>query len=136
MAAPPVAPPSQSVLHLLQDADDAATRGDRIGAVQRYHSAMVFAPSHPDAYNRLAQFYLTDDQPDMARKYFAIALDVDLVPVRVERAGASQPGRGRFRLGPGPARGSLTRLRTGLPRNRACRTGPQRGAGCIRRRGV
>lgn len=79
MAAPPVAPPSQSVLHLLQDADDAATRGDRIGAVQRYHSAMVFAPSYPDAYNRLAQFYLADDQPDMARKYFAIALDVDLV---------------------------------------------------------
>lgn len=61
----------------LQQADDAAQRGEMLAAVQLYQSAIIFAPTNAGAYNRLAQFYANGNQPDMAEKYFGIALDVD-----------------------------------------------------------
>ena len=61
----------------LQQADAAAQQGDALAAVQLYQSAIIFAPLDPNGYNRLAELYVTTNQPDLAEKYFGIALDVD-----------------------------------------------------------
>jgi Flp pilus assembly protein TadD len=61
----------------LQQAENAAQRGDTLAAVQLYQSAIIFAPMDVDVYNQVAQFYASSKQPDMAEKYFDIALDVD-----------------------------------------------------------
>ena len=61
--------------HFLQAADQAAKDGDLDGAVQLYQSAIIYAPSDPVAYERLAEFYVNRDAPEMAQRYFALALD-------------------------------------------------------------
>ena len=68
---------SASAEAFLQQADQAARQGNTLAAVQLYQSAIIFAPTDPAGYDRLAQFYATTNQPDMAEKYFGIALDVD-----------------------------------------------------------
>ncbi len=69
--------PAPSAGTFLQEADEAAKQGNALAAVQLYQSAIIFAPSDPNGYNRLAQYYVGAHQPDMAEKYFGIALDVD-----------------------------------------------------------
>jgi Tfp pilus assembly protein PilF len=61
--------------HFLQDAEKAAKDGDMDGAVQLFQSAIIYAPGDPVAYERLAEFYVHTDSPEMAQRYFALALD-------------------------------------------------------------
>jgi tetratricopeptide (TPR) repeat protein len=62
--------------HFLQAADDSSKRGDHSGAVQLLQSAIIYAPSDPVPYQRLAQLYVKDGQSELAQQYFGIALDV------------------------------------------------------------
>ena len=61
--------------HFLQAAEQAAKDGDMDGAVQLYQSAIIYAPGDPLAYERLAEFYVHTDSPEMAQRYFTLALD-------------------------------------------------------------
>ena len=61
--------------HFLQAADQAAKDGDKDGAVQLYHSAIIYAPGDPVPYERLAEFYVHDNQSELAQRFFALALD-------------------------------------------------------------
>ena len=61
--------------HFLQAAEQAAKDGDRDGAVQLFQSAIIYAPGDPVAYERLAEFYVHSDAPEMAQRYFSLALD-------------------------------------------------------------
>jgi len=61
--------------HFLQAAEQAAREGDMDGAVQLFQSAIIYAPSDPVAYERLAEFYVHSDSPEMAQRYFGLALD-------------------------------------------------------------
>jgi Tfp pilus assembly protein PilF len=61
--------------HFLQAADQAAKDGDKDGAVQLYHSAIIYAPADPLPYERLAEFYVHSNLPDLAQRYFTLALD-------------------------------------------------------------
>jgi tetratricopeptide (TPR) repeat protein len=59
----------------LQAAEQAVKDGDSDGAVQLYQSAVIYAPGDPVPYERLAEFYVHNDQPELALRYFALALD-------------------------------------------------------------
>jgi cytochrome c-type biogenesis protein CcmH/NrfG len=59
----------------LQLADQAAKDGDSDGAVQLYHSAIIYAPADPVPYERLAEFYVHSNSPEQAQRFFALALD-------------------------------------------------------------
>jgi Tfp pilus assembly protein PilF len=61
--------------HFLQAAEQAVKDGDMDGAVQLYQSAIIYAPGDPLAYERLAEFYVHTDSPEMAQRYFTLALD-------------------------------------------------------------
>ena len=61
--------------HFLQAAEQAVKDGDMDGAVQLYQSAIIYAPGDPVAYERLAEFYVHTDAPEMAQRYFTLALD-------------------------------------------------------------
>lgn len=61
--------------NFLQAADEAAKDGDIDGAVQLYQSAVIYAPGDPVPYERLAEFYVHNDQPELAQRYFGLALD-------------------------------------------------------------
>ena len=61
--------------HFLQAAEQAAKDGDLDGAVQLYQSAIIYAPGDPLAYERLAEFYVHSDSPEMAQRFFTLALD-------------------------------------------------------------
>jgi len=61
--------------HFLQAAEQAAKAGDMDGAVQLFQSAIIYAPGDPVAYERLAEFYVHTDYPEMAQRYFGLALD-------------------------------------------------------------
>jgi tetratricopeptide (TPR) repeat protein len=72
------APQSESVLedpHFLQAAEQAVKDGDKDGAVQLYHSAIIYAPGDPVPYERLAEFYVHDNQSELAQRFFGLALD-------------------------------------------------------------
>jgi tetratricopeptide (TPR) repeat protein len=71
------AAPNAVASNFLSEAQQAALAGDTLGAVQLYQSAIIYAPAAPEPYNGLAQFYADRDQPDMAQKYYALALGVD-----------------------------------------------------------
>jgi Tfp pilus assembly protein PilF len=62
-------------MHFLQEAEQAVKDGDTDGAVQLYHSAIIYAPGDPLPYERLAEFYVHNNVPDQAQRYFALALD-------------------------------------------------------------
>ncbi|HEY4264030.1 MAG TPA: tetratricopeptide repeat protein [Micropepsaceae bacterium] len=62
-------------MHFLTDADQAAKAGDSDGAVQLYHSAIIYAPGDPVPYERLAEFYVHSNRPEQAQRYFTLALD-------------------------------------------------------------
>ncbi|HEX3483995.1 MAG TPA: hypothetical protein VHT51_02980 [Micropepsaceae bacterium] len=59
----------------LQAAEQAAKDGDMDGAIQLYQSAVIYAPGDPVPYERLAEFYVHVDQPELALRYFSLALD-------------------------------------------------------------
>ena len=61
--------------HFLQAAEQAAKDGDLDGAVQLYQSAIIYAPGDPLAYERLAEVYVHSDSPEMAQRFFTLALD-------------------------------------------------------------
>lgn len=61
--------------HFLQAADKAANEGDADGAVQLYQSAIIYAPGDPVPYERLAEFYVHSNLPELAQRYFGLALD-------------------------------------------------------------
>ncbi len=61
---------------LLRSADDAVKSGDATGAVQLYQSAIIYAPGDPVPYQKLAELYVRQTQLELARQYFALALDV------------------------------------------------------------
>ena len=60
----------------LMAAETAVNIGDMDGAVQLYHSAIIYAPGDPVPYERLAEFYVQGGQAELAHQYFALALDV------------------------------------------------------------
>jgi Flp pilus assembly protein TadD len=60
----------------LQAADDAIKGGDKDGAVQLYHSAIIYAPSDPVPYERLAELFVKNGQNELAQQFFSLALDV------------------------------------------------------------
>ncbi|HXJ01112.1 MAG TPA: tetratricopeptide repeat protein [Micropepsaceae bacterium] len=59
----------------LKAAEQAAKDGDADGAVQLYQSALIYAPGDPVPYERLAEFYVHNAQPELALRYFSLALD-------------------------------------------------------------
>ena len=62
--------------HFLQAAEMAVKDGDRDGAVQLYHSAIIYAPGDPVPYERLAELFVKNGQNELAQQFFALALDV------------------------------------------------------------
>jgi Flp pilus assembly protein TadD len=62
--------------HFLAAADSAAKSGDRDGTIQLYQSAIIYAPSDPVPYQRLAQYFVENGQVELAQRYFGLALDV------------------------------------------------------------
>jgi Flp pilus assembly protein TadD len=60
----------------LKAAETAVSTGDMDGAVQLYHSAIIYAPGDPVPYERLAEFYVVGGQAELAQRFFAMALDV------------------------------------------------------------
>jgi Tfp pilus assembly protein PilF len=67
--------PAADEPHFLKAAEQAVKDGDMDGAVQLFQSAIIYAPSDPVAYERLAEFYVHTDAPEMAQRYFGLALD-------------------------------------------------------------
>jgi Tfp pilus assembly protein PilF len=74
-AAPATPPPSLEMM--LRDAQNAAARGDIAAALQLHHTAIIFAPAEPAAYNALAQLHARENQLELAQRYYTIALEID-----------------------------------------------------------
>jgi Flp pilus assembly protein TadD len=70
------AEPALDEAHFLKAAEEALLKGDRGSAVQLYQSAIVYAPDDPIPYQRLGEFYAKSGEPELAQRYFSIALDV------------------------------------------------------------
>src|SRR5579871_3812524 len=68
--------PTLNEPQFLRSADDAVKGGDMDGAIQLYQSAIIYAPGDPVPYQRLAELYVRNSQMELARQYFALALDV------------------------------------------------------------
>jgi Flp pilus assembly protein TadD len=64
---------------LLSAAVDAAKNGDKNGAIQLYQSAIIYSPSDPVPYQRLAQFFAENRETLLAQQYYDLALDVQPV---------------------------------------------------------
>ena len=69
-------PPAMDEAHFLAAADNAAKTGDREGTIQLYQSAIIYAPSDPVPYHRLAQYFVRSGEVELAQRYFGLALDV------------------------------------------------------------
>lgn len=67
---------SLSEPQLLRSADDAMKSGDSEGAIQLYQSAIIYSPGDPVPYLKLAELFVGQSQLELARQYFALALDV------------------------------------------------------------
>jgi len=44
--------------------------------IQLYQSAIIYAPGDPVPYEKLAEFFVHSAQPELAQRYFNLALDV------------------------------------------------------------
>lgn len=62
--------------YFLRAADQAVTGGDPDSVVQLYQSAIIYAPGDPIPYEKLAEYLFRSDQPELAQRYFMLALDV------------------------------------------------------------
>jgi tetratricopeptide (TPR) repeat protein len=67
--------PAMEQRNFLKAAEQAVKDGDVDGAVQLYQSAVIYAPGDPVSYERLAEFYVHNAQPELALRYFSLALD-------------------------------------------------------------
>lgn len=61
----------------MRRAEEAVTRGESLTAIQLYQSAIISAPATIEPYLGIAEFYAYSEQPDLAEKYFDIALELD-----------------------------------------------------------
>jgi tetratricopeptide (TPR) repeat protein len=62
--------------YFLRAADEAVTGADTDTVVQLYQSAIIYAPGDPVPYEKLAEYFVHSDQPELAQRYFNLALDV------------------------------------------------------------
>ena len=62
--------------YFLKAADQAVTAGDSDSVVQLYQSAIIYAPGDPIPYEKLAEYLFRSAQPELAQRYFMLALDV------------------------------------------------------------
>jgi len=62
--------------HFLEAAANAMKDGDKDGAIQLYHSAIIYAPGDPVPYERLAELFVKNGQNELAQQFFSLALDV------------------------------------------------------------
>jgi tetratricopeptide (TPR) repeat protein len=62
--------------YFLQAAQSAVQSGDDQGAVELWQSAIIYAPADPLPYQRIAQFYAEKRQPELAQRYYSLALQV------------------------------------------------------------
>ena len=70
------AAPMMNETHFLEAAASAAKDGDKDGAVQLYHSAIIYAPGDPVPYEKLAELFVQNGQHELAQQFFSLALDV------------------------------------------------------------
>jgi Flp pilus assembly protein TadD len=64
-------------LDYLRQAEEAASRGEGLVAIQLFQSAIIHSPSAPEPYIGIAAYYAGNDQAALAEKYFGIALEMD-----------------------------------------------------------
>jgi len=62
--------------YFLKAADQAVTTADPDTVVQLYQSAIIYAPGDPVPYEKLAEYFVGNKQPELAQRYFNLALDV------------------------------------------------------------
>src|SRR5215467_4078911 len=62
--------------YFLNAANQALTTADPDTVVQLYQSAIIYAPGDPIPYEKLAEYFVHSDQPELATRYFNLALDV------------------------------------------------------------
>lgn len=62
--------------YFLKAADQALTGGDTDSVIQLYQSAIIYAPGDPVPYEKLAEYFVHNDQLELAQRYFNLALDV------------------------------------------------------------
>jgi tetratricopeptide (TPR) repeat protein len=62
--------------YFLNAAGRASASEDPDSAVQLYQSAIIYAPGDPVPYEKLAEFFVHNNQPELAQQYFNLALDV------------------------------------------------------------
>ena len=62
--------------YFLKAADQAVRSGDTESVVQLYQSAIIYAPGDPVPYEKLAEYFVGNKQPELAQRYFSLALDV------------------------------------------------------------
>lgn len=62
--------------YFLKAADQAVQTGDPDSVIQLYQSAIIYAPGDPVPYEKLAEYFVHSDQPELAQRYFLLALDV------------------------------------------------------------
>jgi len=62
--------------YFLKAADQASQKGDLESVVQLYQSAIIYNPGDPVPYEKLAEHFVHNDQPELATRYFNLALDV------------------------------------------------------------
>jgi Flp pilus assembly protein TadD len=73
----------------LTKAAAAEQRGDTAAAVQLFQSAIIYAPADTQPYDQLAGFYARTGRPNLARKYYDLALQIDPQD-RAARQGVTQ----------------------------------------------
>ena len=62
--------------YFLKEADRAIQTGDPDSVIQLYQSAIIYAPGDPVPYEKLAEYFVHSTQPELAQRYFNLALDV------------------------------------------------------------
>ena len=62
--------------YFLKAADQAVKNADPDTVIQLYQSAIIYAPSDPVPYEKLAEYFASSKQPELAQRYFNLALDV------------------------------------------------------------
>jgi hypothetical protein len=62
--------------YFLKAADQAVRTADADTVVQLYQSAIIYAPGDPVPYEKLAEYLVNENQPELAQRYFSLALDV------------------------------------------------------------
>jgi tetratricopeptide (TPR) repeat protein len=62
--------------YFLRAADQAVKSADPDTVMQLYQSAIIYAPSDPVPYEKLAEYLVGKQQPELAQRYFNLALDV------------------------------------------------------------